>query len=279
MTGVAQAANVICHGIKDHAWSEVELAEFERELERINIPARLAGGLRMERASWLETIMPLMEKKGMSLLAGMAAPDEKNENWGYKEAFARPAFWFYCKYWMPGDKIFYAQSIQQWVAALDQVPNEGMQEDLFPDFAKEYCDENPAGWGTFRRLVSMLSLPSLTGTFRKAAKYQTEVSQTRVAIALERYRMKYGGYPEKLDALVPEFLAKLPLDLVTMEPFLYRREATGKFTLWSVGWDEIDDEATPGKKDDEGDWVWGVVPGAASPPKGAKEEKGTINGH
>lgn len=265
MTTVNLAAGVVGRGIRDHAWSEAELVEFDRELARIDLPARLAVGLRAERAYFLEATIPLVKEGGMPFLRKMSGVEQAD---GFSAGMGRPVFWVYSLYSMPGDKIFYSQAIQQWVEALDLAPGKGMRPGYFFDFASDYRENNPSNWDKARRISSLLSLPSLMGSFRKAAKVQTDVSQTRIAIALERYRMKHGEYPEKLDAVVPEFLAKLPLDLITMEPFHYRREASGKFTLWSVGWDEIDDEGAPGKKDDEGDWVWGAVAGEASPQKG-----------
>jgi hypothetical protein len=268
MSVVNLAASLVREGIRDHAWTEAQLVEFDRDLARIDIPRRLAGALRMERANWLEATIPLVEKSGMETLSGFVGREERT---AYERALARPSFWFYRTYWLPGDKIFYSQSIQNWVEALDQVPEDGMREGFFPDFSKEYLEEDPSNMGKLRRIVSLLSLPSLSNSFRRGARIQTEIYQARIAIALERYRMKYGEYPEKLDAVVPEFLAKLPIDLVTMEPYLYRREASGAFALWSVGWDEIDDDGTPGKKDAEGDWVWGHQPGQVPAKDGKKE--------
>lgn len=277
MTIVNLAAGVVRQGIRDHSWNEAQLVEFDSDLARIDLPRRLAGGLRAERALWLDVTIPLVLKGGLDTINGLVGRDERTT---YQKVMARPTFWIYRTYWLPGDKTFYAQSIQSWVDTLEQVPSEGMREGFFPNFAKEYREDNPSGWGSLRRLMSVLSLPALTGSIRKAARVQTDVSQTRIAIALERYRMKHGEYPEKLDAVVPEFLEKLPLDLVTMEPFLYRREASGKFMLWSIGWDEIDDDGTPGKKDDEGDWVWAYQAGEL-PAKEVKKEDGdgTTKGH
>jgi hypothetical protein len=70
---------------------------------------------------------------------------------------------------------------------------------------------------------------------------------------LERYRVAHSAYPEILDALVPQYLDKIPLDLIGGQPLHYRRTNEGKFLLYSIGWNEKDDGGKPGSDDD---WVW-----------------------
>jgi len=84
----------------------------------------------------------------------------------------------------------------------------------------------------------------------------------RVAIALERYRLAHGDFPESLDVLAPQFIAKLPHDVINGQPLHYRRTSDGQFVLYSVGWNETDDGGEVGltKKGyldiSQGDWVW-----------------------
>ena len=89
---------------------------------------------------------------------------------------------------------------------------------------------------------------------------------------MERYRLAHGEYPESLDALAPQFIAKVPHDIINGQPLHYRREvnapspsgygdAGGQFVLYSVGWNEKDDGGevafTKGWVDIyAGDWVW-----------------------
>jgi len=69
-----------------------------------------------------------------------------------------------------------------------------------------------------------------------------------------------------LDRLVPEFIAKLPPDIITGEPLKYQR-ANGEYTLYSVGWNGTDDGGSvspkqPGEIVDlaDGDWAWRPLP-------------------
>ena len=95
--------------------------------------------------------------------------------------------------------------------------------------------------------------PDHSRAFLTTAKNQTQVHEALIACALERYRLAHNAYPETLDALVPQFLAQIPPDLIGGQPLHYRRADDGKFLLYSVGWNETDDGGKPGSDDD---WVW-----------------------
>ena len=105
----------------------------------------------------------------------------------------------------------------------------------------------------------------------KIAAGQSYVNLARTAIALERYRLAHGEYPESLDVLAPQFIAKLPHDVIGVGPLHYRRTSDGQFVLYSVGWNETDDGGVvvlqkasqprdegpqPGVDLSQGDWVW-----------------------
>jgi hypothetical protein len=91
---------------------------------------------------------------------------------------------------------------------------------------------------------------------------QASVDLARTAMTLERCRLARGAYPESLDALAPQFIAKVPHDVIGGQPLNYRREADGQFVLYSVGWNEKDDGGVAGIDKDgaadtpSGDWIW-----------------------
>ena len=96
------------------------------------------------------------------------------------------------------------------------------------------------------------------------------------ALALERYRLRHGSYPESLDALTPELLANRPLDFMDGAPLRYQHWEDGRFVLYSSGLDCIDDGGigrSPGllwanSGHDHTDLVW---PCPASPVEVAAE--------
>jgi hypothetical protein len=68
-----------------------------------------------------------------------------------------------------------------------------------------------------------------------------------IAFALAAYQREHGKYPEKLDALAPKYLAKIPNDLFTDKPLVYRPNEKG-YLLYSFGPDGKDND---GKTRDE----------------------------
>jgi hypothetical protein len=123
-------------------------------------------------------------------------------------------------------------------------------------------------------IMERLLLPALGNAAKRFAHAQASVDLARAAIALERYRLARGEYPESLDALAPQFIAKVPHDVINGQPLKYRRTpdpssqssdaASGQFVLYSIGWNEKDDGgvviltkgSTPTVDINQGDWVW-----------------------
>jgi hypothetical protein len=105
-------------------------------------------------------------------------------------------------------------------------------------------------------------LPALAKVAKKTAFTQQSLDFARLAIALERYRLAAGQFPDTLDALSPKFLVEIPHDVINGKPLRYRRTENGSFVLYSVGWNETDDGGevsqtqTKRPNPEAGDWVW-----------------------
>jgi hypothetical protein len=102
-------------------------------------------------------------------------------------------------------------------------------------------------------LSSLANVPSISATA------QTSANQAALACALERYRLANGQFPDSLAQLSPRFITNAPNDVITGQPYKYRRADDGQFILYSVGWNEKDDGGIPGDSlydKDKGDWVW-----------------------
>ena len=125
--------------------------------------------------------------------------------------------------------------------------------------------KNVDHWSPFGYLAA-IAIPNITKVMQTAVHNQTLVNQGQIACALERYHLAHGEYPEALDALMPQFIEKIPHDIIGGEPLHYRRTDDGKFLLYSVGWNEVDDGgkqiSAPTKNGNidynytKGDWVW-----------------------
>ncbi|MDR0534071.1 MAG: hypothetical protein LBH01_08960 [Verrucomicrobiales bacterium] len=103
--------------------------------------------------------------------------------------------------------------------------------------------------------VSSLVIPMIT-----CARIETQSKIGELSCALERYRLANGEVPDKLEALMPRYLDKLPVQVVNGEPFIYRKVGARDYMLYSVGWDLKDDGGKWSKSREKGDWVWASKP-------------------
>jgi hypothetical protein len=109
--------------------------------------------------------------------------------------------------------------------------------------------------------------PAARGIFRASDAEQTEQSALEVALALELYYRGHGEFPSTLEPLQQGYLKKIPADPFGQGgPMRYRREAAagGEATLWSVGFDGIDQGGKPApdppvRGDETGDLVFHVA--------------------
>ena len=105
-------------------------------------------------------------------------------------------------------------------------------------------------------------VPPMDSEAGNCAYTQASVDMARIACALERCRLAQGHYPEQLDVLAPQYLERIPHDIIDGQALRYRLDKDGRFLLYSVGWNEKDDGGTPQKwrtylsSNLNGDWVW-----------------------
>ena len=65
--------------------------------------------------------------------------------------------------------------------------------------------------------------PHFLKGWQTTAHNQTLVNEAQIACALERYHLAHDEYPETLDALSPQFIEKIPHDIINGQPLKYRR--------------------------------------------------------
>lgn len=94
-------------------------------------------------------------------------------------------------------------------------------------------------------LLNMMPAANMLNNAVTQAQVRDEL--TVVGLALAIHKAEKGEYPEKLEQLVPDVLAKVPQDEFSGKPFVYRRTAEG-YLLYSVGPNLVDDG---GRNDDD----------------------------
>ena len=71
--------------------------------------------------------------------------------------------------------------------------------------------------------MAAVCIPNFNKAILTTARNQTLVNEGQTVCALERYHLAHGEYPEALDALVPQFIEKLPHDIIGSPPVQLRR--------------------------------------------------------
>jgi hypothetical protein len=131
-----------------------------------------------------------------------------------------------------------------------------------------------AGGGFFRALD--ISNPggfwngdwNLSIGVQKTLRMEAARNVVVAAIALKRFQLKNGQWPESLAEVVPEFLPAVPIDPYDGKPLRYHPNVEGTYWLYCVAKDGVDDGGDPTCPPSAGssslywlnfkarDWVW-----------------------
>ena len=259
------ALQPVWEGLAEHRWSASQLAALDEELAKLDF---LTDGQRALKAD--------------IFFSGVEA-DYLRRHRDYATQFAQVGFRYpmdarfkFAIYrFMPGG-WFYQSALKNGRMQMEYLPAVNhdtktispaliRQADVAANRAASFFDPLDA----LRKMFNEDFL--FMGNFlKKIAAGQSSVDLARTAIALERYRLAHGEFPEALDALAPQFIAQVPHDVIGGGPLKYRRTADGQFVLYSIGWNETDDggvvvnqksrdprDESSSKVDiSQGDWVW-----------------------
>ena len=92
---------------------------------------------------------------------------------------------------------------------------------------------------SFLHVMVKIAAPALSRVAALDLRMRAHLDLARTALALERYRLATGKLPEDLNALVPQYLAQVPIDPFDGRPLRYRRTDPG-YLLYNVGEDGQD---------------------------------------
>jgi len=99
-------------------------------------------------------------------------------------------------------------------------------------------------------------MPSLSGVITQDLRTIAHLRTADAALAVQRYRLKVGKFPDKLADLVPAYLKSVPKDPFDGNELRYKKLEAG-FVVYSIGEDMSDDggkERPTGKKKKDETW-------------------------
>lgn len=244
--------NTIADGLQSHSWRESQLLALEDQLKQINLAPFVVAGFRCERDAVCFTLINTPPTELANQQLGVrGAPTNL---W---QKLKIPEFTFLTfapRGWVDQNLITQTELIQKLIDGYD-LTNNLIIPSQADKVAKEISELNP--WSPYAFLEAIF-LPNLTRATITFAYDQSQVNEAQIVCALERFRLAHGNYPEALDNLVPQFIEKLPHDIIGGGPLHYHRTENDGFLLYSVGWNGVDDGGNPAASYDDrkGDWVW-----------------------
>jgi hypothetical protein len=251
----------IWEGQVGHRWTDAQLAELEKQLATFNFAADYQASMRGEVVFQTAT-MDFLRRHPARLadLGDYGVGAERNTKIPGFPFRLVPSGWLY-----QNQVCSTRFTLEHFLPVAD--PGQGTfsparaarGEELLSGLRPTPCNA-----------LCRIFLPSLGKSSRKFAQAQATVNLSRVACALERYRLANGKYPDSLNALAPQLLTAVPLDPIDGHSLRYVREDDAHFVLYSVGWNQTDDSGqfVVTRKDsldpEKGDWTW-RFPDASEP--------------
>jgi hypothetical protein len=259
------ALQPVYEGLAEHKWSDAQLSELDAELSK---PDFLAVSKSVQKSDMFFSAEEVDYLRRHRDYASVFSQMDLNYPHNYRFEFAvyrfMPGGWFYQSALKNGRMLLnYSAAINEDAKTIS--PALTRQADLATRNAVSFFDPLDSFKKMFGEEFSFM------GNFlEKIAASQTSLDLARTAVALERYRLAHGEFPESLDALAPQFMEKIPHDIINGQPLKYRRTDDGQFILYSVGWNETDDggvvvnqksrdprdESSSRLDISQGDWVW-----------------------
>ena len=254
------AAQTIWEGLAQRAWSETQLQQLQTHVQRYDCRESLKRALQAEHAGGVAT-PGLIRKYGINYFMTLTDSPESDlwpKPMSRLTGFLIPTGWIYM------EKLNYSRFFQMQQRPL--VDERGsIKAHISPsgvtasaaEVRRQLNTGFPVLWD--HKLFAGLLVPAMGKVPLRGAKAQTASDQAALACALERCRLATGTLPDRMDALVPRFIARLPNDFLTGESYKYRRTDDGGFILYSIGWNERDDGGMSGEQlydEKQGDWTW-----------------------
>jgi hypothetical protein len=260
------AGQTIWHGIASHQWSDVQLQEFQRLFNELDLFPGLITSLEGERAwssltfdSWTTDRTRFVREFSMyldtaKLLGSFDFPDR--QRWLVQGVPAG---------WIRQNQAANALMVQGRLDRTRYLATNSFAAGFF-DALRESNILTDVKLGEIQQrkspyeMMALIEFNGFTKTDIRVVRANQTARMAAVGCALERYYLEFGRYPDSLAELAPRFVKETPQDLVDGKPLRYSRTPSGLFKLWSIGSDGKDDGGlTRSSTKLDGkilDWVW-----------------------
>jgi hypothetical protein len=257
MFPLEHALAIIWEGTMRNLWTEADLARFAADLAPLDFLRSARAAFAAECAAISTVILGVIdntdEQEKLLRLAGIPRTVSRIA----RHTLKRPLLGFIPRgWWLQNLAVAGRVYLDQRIAPFDLNARRIHTELADSTVIEATLSKHFSGFTTLARIA-------YPGFSPQIGHAQNLIDLARLAVGLERHRLKHGAFPEKIDGLAtsdPELLALR--DVIDGGAYHYRREPDGGFRVWSNGWDHRDDGGTPGPAQGssvdvlKGDWVW-----------------------
>lgn len=240
-------------GIVDRRFDDAQLTELQSILARPDLIAHLELAMQGERRFAASLLPELIAQPGNTINASLGV-DGEMDSAASALADAFPAGWYSLNL-LTLDRFYVEKVLPAVDVKAGHVDTVRIQKAEDEGFRRRPST-----------VIAAIMARAATYAFLRPTLIQAGLKQATIACAIERYRRAKGAIPERLDQLVPEYLAAIPADPVGGAPLRYRVDGA-QYVIYSVGWDARDAGGIVSRrsgdqqlKDKEGDWVWYSAP-------------------
>ncbi|MEA3212152.1 MAG: hypothetical protein QOE70_5209 [Chthoniobacter sp.] len=252
---LALLSSAVGDGLREQAWSEADLQKIEAELASVRFWEDYRLALASERGFMNAIVNKLAEASPMDrhqMLAGFGSP-----------IFAGALI---PRGVLIDNLLRQNRFFDEMLARIDPTGHRLDYQRPTPS-GPEYLHGAVESYYYF---LLRICAPVYSSVEERVIRTKTQLDQTRLACALERYRLANGAFPEHLEQLAPSLIPEAPLDPYTDAAFKYSRREPGSFVLYSVGPNLLDDRAVLNPKKGERYqldvvWLYAPPPAPAAP--------------
>jgi hypothetical protein len=238
LTVVKITSDALVESMKYGAFAEGDARQLTDILERIDIDAGLAAGLRAERAMAIRLFDTARDRQHATMrwvtdgsVDMVHSPKEHTSAWWRCYTYA--------------DELYYLRTMDKYVQCARLPYREISARSLFPEPQEFPC----------YTLLTVVCLPSN----RVFGRDQTKalIAGDEILLAVEAYKTRFGEYPATLDQLRGKLGWTVPRDVFSGRDFIYKLKDKG-FLFYSIGPNLKDDggKEPPEDDKDKGDIVW-----------------------
>jgi hypothetical protein len=259
--------------------NDSELSMLQHDWESMEFIQPLEHALEMERAREILALQDLRTSNSpsayaISVVAGLGAGSSSTSSYSLKNfsqaAARKTSDILWRTSWSYRDELRALQARGILIEAVRQVETNGFFKDALAEKDRKIKMLGPVAASTNWLRYSLNDrFVSWFGNFAAGdttVERMMSLEGTRrlviAAIALKRFQLLRGVWPSDLKTLVPDFLSEVPRDPLDGLPLRYHTNADGTFTLYSIGYDAVDNGGDPSPLWSNPhwlharDWVW-----------------------